>query len=107
MLVDIDLKFYSVPSRPTWVTLRSRSRIFLLKFLVKVLSLYLLNVSLDQVDNLHVDRYWSEVLCCTIMTHLGDLEVKVTDLTNFVLKFLVKFFVSLYLLNVYLDQVDT
>ena len=41
------------------------------------------------------------------MTHLGDLEVKVTDLTNFVLKFLVKIFVSLYLLNVYLDQVDT
>ena len=34
----------------------------------------------DQVDTLPVGRYWSEVLCCTIMTHLDDLEVKVTDL---------------------------
>ena len=34
---------------------------------------------MDQVDTLHVGRYWSEVLCCTIMTHLGDLEFKVTD----------------------------
>ena len=51
------------------------------KFLVKVfMSLYLLKLGMDQVDTLHVGRYWSEVLCCTIMTHLGDLEVKVTDL---------------------------
>ena len=21
-------------------------------------------------------RYWSEVLCCTILTHMSDLEVK-------------------------------
>ena len=35
MLVDIGLKFYSVPSQPTWITLRSRSWT-LLKFLVKV-----------------------------------------------------------------------
>ena len=35
---------------------------------------------MDQVDTLHIDRYWSEVLCCTITTHLGDHEVKVTDL---------------------------
>ena len=26
MLVDIGLKFYSVPSQPTWMTLRSRSQ---------------------------------------------------------------------------------
>ena len=46
---------------------------------------------MDQVDTSHVGRYWSKVLCCTIMTHLGDLEVKITDLErNFVLKFLVK-----------------
>ena len=38
---------------------------------------------MDQVDTLHVGRYWSEVLCCAIMTHLGDLEVKVTDLEIF------------------------
>ena len=35
---------------------------------------------MDQVDTLHGDRYWSEVLCCTMMTYMGDLEVKVTDL---------------------------
>ena len=56
----------------------------MLKFLVKVfMSLYLLKLLMDQVDTLHVGRYWSEVLCCTIMTHLGDLEVKVTDLEMF------------------------
>ena len=43
-----------------------------------VIILYLLNIWMDQVDTLHVGRYWSEVLFCTIMTHLGDLEV--TDL---------------------------
>ena len=53
----------------------------MLKFLVKVfMSLYLLMLWMDQVDTLHVGRYWSEVLCCTIMTHLGDLQVKVKDL---------------------------
>ena len=70
MLVDIGLKFYAVTSRPTWVTLRSRSRT----------QKYLLNMLMDQVDTLHVGRYWSEVLCGTITTHLGDLEVKVADL---------------------------
>ena len=56
----------------------------MLKFLVKVfMSLYLLKLWMDQVDTLHVGRYWPEVLCCTIMTHLGDLEVKVTDLEIF------------------------
>ena len=37
---------------------------------------------MDQVDSLHVGtfRYWSEVLCCTIMTQLSDLEFKVTEL---------------------------
>ena len=34
---------------------------------------------MDQGDTLHVGRYRSEFLCCTIMTHLGDLEFKVTD----------------------------
>ena len=76
----------------------------MLKFLVKVfMSLYLLKLWMNQVDTLHVGRYWSEVLCCTIMTQLGDLD----DLTNFVLKFLVKVFISLYLLKLLMDQVDT
>ena len=44
----------------------------MLKFLVKVfISLYLLNMLMDQVDTLHDSRYWSEVLCCTITTHPG------------------------------------
>ena len=52
----------------------------MLKFLVKVFnSLYLLNPGMDLVDTLPDVRYWSEVLCCTIITHIMDLEVKVTD----------------------------
>ena len=42
------------------------------KFLVKVfVSLYLMAMSMDGVEALHVDRYWSEVLCSTIMTYPG------------------------------------
>ena len=62
---------------------------------------------MDQVDTLHVGRYWSESLCSTIMTHPWDLEVKVTDLEIFCLSFWLKVFISLYLLNMYMDQVDT
>ena len=54
----------------------------MLKFLIiKVfISLYLLNMLMDQVDTLHVSRNCSEVLCSTTMTHPGDLQVKVTYL---------------------------
>ena len=41
--------------------------------------LYLLNPLMNQVDTLPDVRYWSEVLCCTIMIHISDLEVKVTN----------------------------
>ena len=41
---------------------------------------------MDQVDTLHGGRYWSEVLCYTIMTNLDDLEVKVTGLKKFCVK---------------------
>ena len=52
----------------------------MLKFLVKVFkSLYLLNPRMDLVDTLSDVRYWSEVLYCTITTHISDFEVKVTD----------------------------
>ena len=52
----------------------------LLKFWVKVFtSLYLLNPWMHLVGTLPDIRYWSEVLCCTITTHIGDPEVKVTD----------------------------
>ena len=52
----------------------------MLKFLVKVFkSMYLLNLWMDLVDTLSDVRYWSEVLCCNITTHIGDLEVKVMD----------------------------
>ena len=53
------------------------------------ISLYLLNMKMDEVYTLHVDRYWSEVLCCTIRPYLGDLEVKVMDLEILFLKFMV------------------
>ena len=59
---------------------------------------------MDQVDTLHGDRYWSEVLCCTIMTNLDDLEVKATGLKNFVIKFFIKVFICLYLLNILMDS---
>ena len=32
---------------------------------------------MDQLEFLHVGRYWSEVLCFIIMTHISDLGVKV------------------------------
>ena len=52
----------------------------MLKFLDKVFkSLYLQNLWMDLVGTLPDIRYWSEVLCCTITTHIDDLEVKVTD----------------------------
>ena len=31
----------------------------------------------EPIDTLPDVRYWSKVLCCTIPTHLNDLEVKV------------------------------
>ena len=52
----------------------------MLNFLVKVFkSLYLLNPMIDLLDTLPDVRYWSEVLCYTITTHISDLEVKSTD----------------------------
>ena len=56
---------------------------------------------MEQVDALHVDRYWSEVLCCSIMTNLSELEFKVTDFEN-LLKFL-----TVYFLNRWMDLIDT
>ena len=61
------------------------------------MSLYLLILLMDQVDTLHVGRYWSEVLCCIITTHLGDIEVKVTDLESLCLSFCLFFFMSISL----------
>ena len=66
-------------------------------------SLYLLTMLMDQVDTLHVARYWSEVSRSTIMTHPGCLEVKVTDLEILCLSFWLKFFVNLYLLTILMD----
>ena len=75
------VRLYESTGRAIAVTPASSALLKMLKFLVKVLmSLHLLKLLMYQVDTLHVGRYWSEVLCCTIMTHLGDLEVKVTDL---------------------------
>ena len=61
---------------------------------------------MDLVDTLHVARYWSEVLCYTLKTHLHDLQVKVIDSE---LSFYVsgKILTSLYFLSFYKDSVDT
>ena len=69
------------------------------KFLVKVFkSLYLLNSWFCLVDTLPDVRYWSEVLCCTIMTHISDLEVKVMDVEILSSIFWLKF-LEVYLLK--------
>ena len=46
---------------------------------VKVMDLEILCFNLLNVDvsSCYFACYWSEVLCCIIMTHLSDLEVKV------------------------------
>ena len=61
---------------------------------------------MDLVNTCHDARYWSKVLCCTIMIPLNDLEVKVTDLEIYV-KVFVKAFKSLYFLMCLMDLVDT
>ena len=75
MLLDIGLKFYAVPSLPTLGDLEVKVtdlEILCLSFWLKFFkSLYLLTMLMDQVDTLHVARYWSEVLRSTIMTHPG------------------------------------
>ena len=57
------------------------------------------------VNSIPIVSYWSEDLCCTIPTHLGDLKVKVMDFEIF--KFLVKVFRCTSLLNMWMDLVDT
>ena len=54
---------------------------------------------MDLVDTMPVARY--EVLCCTILTHLGDLEVKV------MFKFLIKDLICLGVVNMWMDLVDS
>ena len=46
-----------------------------------------MNLWMNLVDTLPDVRYWSEVLCWTILTHLCDLEVKVKSF-----EILLKFF---------------
>ena len=53
----------------------------------------------DLIDNLHVVTYCTKVLCCTILTHLSDLAVKVMDLIFF-------FIIFLYLWNMWMDVAD-
>ena len=57
---------------------------------------------MDQVDTLHVGRYWCGCLGFPIMTHLSDLEVKVKRLRNFMSKLLLKVFS-----NRLVDLIDT
>ena len=41
---------------------------------------------MDLVDILPDVRCWPEVLCCTILTHIRDLDIKVTDFEILCLK---------------------
>ena len=60
---------------------------------------------MDLVDTLPEVRYWSEVLCCTITTHISDLEVTDFEILSFWLKLLeVYIFISSEAL---VDLVDT
>ena len=61
-------------------------------------------LQLDLVDTLPDERYWSEVLCCTIITHISDLEIKVTDFEILRYNFWLKFF-STFLLRKQLRQI--
>ena len=83
VMIDAGPKFYSVPSPPPYMTLRSRSRTlnFYVKFCVKVLRTSLFpNPIMDLVHAWYDDRYWSKILHSTIPTPVHDLKVKVTDL---------------------------
>ena len=51
-----------------------------LKLLVKVFKrLYLLNLWMEIVHICHDVSYWSEVLCCAILTYMSDLDLRVMD----------------------------
>ena len=78
MLVDIGLKFFCSTNMANLGDLEVRvtdleilcsdfGKVFI------TISSDLLNILMNHVDTLHVDRYGSQVLCCTIMTHLVDL----------------------------------
>ena len=74
-------RLYESTGRAIAVTTASALALLkMLNFLVKVFkSLYLLNPMIDLLDTLPDVRYWSEVLCYTITTHINDLEVNGTD----------------------------
>ena len=71
---------------------RRRLLCIMLKFFVKVfISIFLLNTLMDQVDTFPDVRYWSDILCCTMVIHLHDIGVKFTDLENLCKSFWIKF----------------
>ena len=94
VFVSFLARLYEITGRAIAVTMASALALIasaLLKILVKVFrSLYLLNLSMDLIDILPNVRYWSEVLCCTILTHVSDLGSRSQTLKFFVyVKFLV------------------
>ena len=60
MLVDVGLKIFSCTITTHLSDLEVK--VTYLEILWGFLSLYLLNMLMDQVDTLHNGRYWSEVL---------------------------------------------
>ena len=55
--------------------------------MTRVKRLYLLNLWMVVVDTGPDIRYWSEVLCHTVQTHISDLKVKVMDLEEIYVSF--------------------
>ena len=77
MMINIGPKFYRVPSPSLYMTLRSRSQDFYVKFYIKdVRTSLFTNPLTDLVHVLKDDRYWSKILRGTIPTPVHDLKVK-------------------------------
>ena len=71
MMIDIGPKFYAVPSLPSYMTSRSRSRIVMLMFYVKAFrtsSFPNPSIELVYVWYMYEDIDWSNILHSTIPT---------------------------------------
>ena len=76
-------------SRPPYMSLRSRSQTFMLKFYVKVFRTSLFLNSMVYLFHVwHDDRCWSKILCSMIPNPVYDFKVKVTDLEYLYCNFL-------------------
>ena len=82
-MIDTGQQFLSAPSALMTVTLRSRSQTSNLnvKVFFKVFKTSLFpNLITGLIHLWYDDTYWSKILRSTILTTLGHVKVKVTDL---------------------------